>query len=156
MKKNALKIVAAIIGAAGVYLVYKYIKGNKKASEVEKKPSYIISVPEPQKINQQQFNIGTDKYPLAKGSKGYNVGLLQQALLGLTIDNDFGSKTEAALVAQTGKKSVASQTEVLTIASKNGMGYKMESNGKIVLIPKSQQNILNVDLSQKNKPLFGL
>jgi len=155
MKKNGLKIVAALIGVAGAYFIYRYIKGNKKDNEVVKKPSYIITVPEPTKINEQQFNIGTDNYPLAKGSVGNNVKLLQQSLTGLVVDGIFGSKTEAALSSKTGKKSVASQKEVLAIASSNGLGYKMDSSGKIILIPKSEQNILIKDIGNK-LPLFGL
>lgn len=133
MKKNGIKIVAALIGVVGVFLIYKYIKGKK---------DIINDVIDPKNVPTPPITIPTggsnDKYPLSKGSKGANVVLLQQALMGLVADGIFGSKTEAALVAQTGKKSVASQKEILAIASKNGLGYKMESNGKIVLIPKSQ------------------
>jgi peptidoglycan hydrolase-like protein with peptidoglycan-binding domain len=51
-------------------------------------------------------------FPLKKGSKGANVIRLQTALKSLNssalprygVDGDFGSETEAALVAQTGKK----------------------------------------------------
>lgn len=157
MKKNGLKIVAALIGVAGAYFIYRYIKGNKKSlSETPKKGGYVIDVPPPEKISEVQFNVGTDKFPLGKGSRGANVVLLQQALMGLVTDGIFGSKTEAALVAQTGKKSVASQKEILAIASKNGLGYKMDSKGNITFIPKSEQNILIKDPSKNTLPLFGL
>lgn len=164
MKKNALKIVAAIIGVAGVYLVYRYIRNAKKGTQEvpEKKPLYVIDVPAPTKINEQQFNIGTDKYPLSNGSRGNNVKLLQKAINGnpskniLIEDGIFGAKTEAALSAKTGKKSVSSQKEILDIASSNGLGFKMDSTGKIILIPKSEQNILIRETTQKKLPLlFG-
>jgi hypothetical protein len=156
MKKNGLKIVAALIGVAGAYFIYRYIKGNKKSSsEPIKKGGFVIDVPPPEKISEVQFNVGTDKFPLGKGSRGSNVVLLQQALTKLSTDGIFGNLTEAALFAQTGKKSVASANEIIAIANKNGFGYKMDSNGKIVLIPKSQQNILIKDPSNNKLPLFG-
>lgn len=156
MKKNGVKIVAALIGAFGAYLVYRYIRQNKKDSSTIKKPSYVISVPEPTKITESDYNKGTDRYPLAKGSVGNNVKLLQEALKGLVVDGIFGSKTEAALVAKTGKKSVASQKEIESIATSNGFGFKIDSSGKLVLIPKEQQNILYKSSQTGNKlPLFG-
>ncbi len=54
-------------------------------------------------------------FPLKRGS--YNnqcVGQLQKAL-SITIDNDFGSKTEAALLAQTGKTQIASASELAAV-----------------------------------------
>ena len=157
MKKNGLKIVAALIGVAGAYFIYRYIKGNKKSSiEPPKKGGYVIDVPPPEKISEVQFNVGTDKFPLGKGSRGSNVVLLQQALMGLVTDGIFGSKTEAALVSQTAKKSVASQNEIIAIANKNGLGYKMDSRGNLTFIPKSEQNILIRETTQKKLPLlFG-
>ena len=93
---------------------------------------------------------------MGKGSKGSNVVLLQQALMGLVVDGIFGSQTEAALIAQTGKKSVASANEIIAIANKNGFGYKMDNKGKIVLIPKNQQNILIKETDKNKLPiLFG-
>ncbi len=157
MKKNGLKIVAALIGVAGAYFIYRYIKGNKKSSsEPIKKGGFVIEVPPPEKISEVQFNVGTDKFPLGKGSRGNNVKLLQQALTGLVVDGIFGSKTESALASKTGKKSVSSQNEILAIASSNGLGYKMDSRGNITFIPKSEQNILIKDPSKNTLPLFGL
>lgn len=156
MKKNGLKIVAALIGAYGAYLVYRYIRQNKKGDNIITNPNYVISVPEPTKITETDYNKGTDRYPLAKGSVGSNVKLLQEALKGLVMDGIFGSKTEAALIAKTGKKSVASQKEIESIAISNGFGFKIDSNGKLVLIPKEQQNILYKSSQMGNKlPLFG-
>ena len=157
MKNNPLKIVTILIGIAGAYFIYRYIKGNKNSSnESPKKKDYSIDVPPPEKISEVQFNVGTGKFPLGKGSKGSNVVLLQQALMGLVVDGIFGSQTEAALIAQTGKKSVASANEIIAIANKNGFGYKMDNKGKIVLIPKNQQNILIKETDKNKLPiLFG-
>ncbi len=156
MKNNAVKIVAALIGAVGAYLVYRYIRQSKKDKVVVKKPSYKIDVPAPEKITEQQYNVGTDRYPLAKGSRGNNVKLLQQALsAGLVIDGIFGDKTESALVAKTNKKSVASQKEIEAIASSNGFGFKIGSAGQLVLVPKSEQNILYKGADYSKLPTFG-
>ena len=157
MKKNGLKIVAALIVAVGAYLVYRYIRQNKKANEVVKKPSYVISVPEPTKITEQQYNVGTDRYPLANGSRGYNVKLLQQALKsGLVEDGIFGSKTEAALLAKTGKKSIATEKDVKNIATSNGFGFKIDSSGRLALVPQAEQNILYQGEKMNNLPMYGL
>jgi hypothetical protein len=54
-------------------------------------------------------------FPLKKGS--YNntcVGSLQDAL-GVTIDNDFGSQTEGALYAKTGKKQIDSASDLSAV-----------------------------------------
>jgi hypothetical protein len=58
-----------------------------------------------------------DNFPLKKGSYGSNVRRLQNALLKLNssalprygADSDFGSETEAALVAQTGKSTITQE-----------------------------------------------
>jgi hypothetical protein len=143
MKKNALKIVAAIIGVAGAYFIYRYIKGNKNSSnESPKKKDYSIDVPPPEKISEVQFNVGTDKFPLGKGSKGNNVKLLQQALMGLKVDGIFGSLTEAALVKATGKNTIVSLNEIKAVAQKNGLGFVMTSNGIGKFVPKSQVPVI--------------
>lgn len=144
MKKNALKVVAAIIGVAGAYFIYRYIKGNKKSSsEPPKKGGYIIDVPAPEKISEVQFNVGTDKFPLGKGSRGNNVKLLQQALTNLSVDGIFGNLTEAALVKATGKKSVASLIEIKEIGKKNGLGFVMTSSGVGKFVPQSQVPLIS-------------
>jgi hypothetical protein len=68
---------------------------------------------------------GNKGFPLKNGSrdKGYgNVTRLQNALQGLgksiTSDGIFGSKTEAALVSVTGKRTVDSESELQSIIDK--------------------------------------
>jgi hypothetical protein len=143
MKKNGLKVVAAIIGVAGAYFIYRYISGNKKSTqETPKKEGYIIDVPPPVKISEVQFNVGTDKFPLGKGSRGNNVKLLQQALTKLKVDGIFGSLTEAALVKATSKNTIGSLNEIKLVAKKNGLGFVMTSDGVGKFVPEAEVSIL--------------
>jgi hypothetical protein len=105
--------------------------------------------------------VGSDKFPMGKGAKGYNVKLLQQALGGKdklpnsfkkgTPDGIFGSETESVLEAQTGKTTVASMSELESIASKNGLVKSLTPFG-YTFIPKAKQNILTK--GSKGLPLF--
>lgn len=156
MKKNY--ILPILLGVAGVAFVYSYMK--KKKSKGGEKP-FKIDVPEPEKIDEAQFNVGSDKFPMGKGAKGYNVKLLQQALGGKdklpnsfkkgTPDGIFGSETESVLQAQTGKTTVASMSELESIASKNGLVKSLTPFG-YTFIPKAKQNILTK--GSKGLPLF--
>lgn len=143
MKKNGLKVVAAIIGVAGAYFIYRYIRGNRKSSQqTPKKGGYIIDVPTPEKMTEVQFNVGTNKFPLGKGSRGNNVKLLQQALTKLKVDGIFGSLTEAALVKATSKNTIGSLNEIKLVAKKNGLGFVMTSDGVGKFVPEAEVSIL--------------
>jgi len=102
MKLKAKEI--ALIGvpiAIGIYLIIKQVSKNSKKPDVT--PIIDDVTPAPP--------VSSD-FPLKKGSKGASVRRLQTALTKLNasalprygVDGDFGSETEAALVAQTGKK----------------------------------------------------
>jgi hypothetical protein len=137
-KKEKLKLLTI------AYFIYRYIKSNKRTDggTIIKKPQYIIDVPAPEKISETQFNVGTDKFPLRKGSKGSNVKLLQQALTKLSTDSIFGNLTEAALVSQTGKNSVGSLNEIKAIAKKNGLGFVMTSDGIGKFVREAEVSII--------------
>ena len=147
MKKNY--IIPILLGITGVALVYSYLKKNK-GEKPEAKP-FKIDVPEPEKIGEVDFNIGTDKFPMGKGARGYNVERLQIALggmnklplsfKGMKPDGIFGSETEKVLEEQTGKKTVSTLQDVEKIASKNGLVKSFTKEG-YTFIPKSKQNIL--------------
>jgi hypothetical protein len=129
MKKNY--IIPILLGITGVALVYSYLKKNK-GEKPEAKP-FKIDVPEPEKIGEVDFNVGTDKFPMGKGARGYNVERKP--------DGIFGSETEKVLEEQTGKKTVSTLQDVEKIASKNGLVKSFTKEG-YTFIPKSKQNIL--------------
>jgi hypothetical protein len=69
-----------------------------------------------------------DNFPLKKGSYGMNVYNMQQALLKCNAnalprygaDSDFGSETEAALLAATGKKTLDSTQDLINLQARCG------------------------------------
>lgn len=80
------------------------------------------------------------QFPLKKGS--YNntcVGPLQDAL-GIVQDNDFGSNTEAALYAQTGKKQIASASELSQVIN-NLNSVKL--NSRVAVLSRSGAMLAN-------------
>ena len=109
--KTSQKILIGLPIAVGLYLIVR---------QFTKKPKVVTPAPAPDPI----FSGGggtpspssSDSFPLKKGSKGYNVTRLQTALKKLNasalprygVDGDFGSETEAALMAQTGKNTCTS------------------------------------------------
>lgn len=147
MKKNY--IIPIILGVTGIALIYSYLKKNKGGKSDGK--TFTIDVPEPEKIGEADFNIGTDKFPMGSGAKGYNVQQLQIALGGkekLPIsfaknkpDGKFGLETERVLEEQTGKKTVDSMLELEKIAQKNGLVKAFTKDG-YTFVAKSKQNIL--------------
>lgn len=148
MKKNY--ILPILLGVTGIAIIYSYLKKNKKGKSDEK-PSFKIEVPEPEKIGEVDFNVGSDKFPMGKGARGYNVERLQIALGGMSKlplsfrgmkpDGIFGSETEKVLEDQTGKNTVQSLSEVEKIALKNGLVKSFTKDG-YTFIPRSKQNIL--------------
>lgn len=109
--KTGQKILIGLPIVVGLYLIVR---------QFTKKPKVVTPAPAPDPI----FSGGggtpspssNDSFPLKKGSKGYNVTRLQTALKKLNasalprygVDGDFGSETEAALMAQTGKNTCTS------------------------------------------------
>jgi uncharacterized protein YgiM (DUF1202 family) len=63
MKKNTLKIVAALIGVAGIYLVYNYIKGEQEKKEKKEKkepePNPILTTTTTKKPFDPKLNVVT-------------------------------------------------------------------------------------------------
>ena len=126
-KSNSLTVILISLGSlafvAGVYLGVKAISSNKKKTLPKSGGSKA-------KDNTQTTNNGGQNnattpsknvFPLGYGSRdeypNTEVRQLQSALSGLgasalIIDGIFGKKTEAALVAQTGKNTVGSQSEL--------------------------------------------
>lgn len=71
-------------------------------------------------------SVSTSEFPLKKGSKGALVQRLQLALGSNKLpkfgaDGDFGTETQNALKAATGKTQVASLAEIDAIAAKRGL-----------------------------------
>jgi hypothetical protein len=139
MKKNAFKIVSVLVGVAGVYLIYKYIKGRKDTGKVAPLPVVPPPVVKPPVTPK---NTSLNAFPLAKGSRGSNVILLQMALKNVDADSIFGNLTEASLLQQTGKKSVASFNEIKAIGKKNGLGFIMTPNGVGKFVPETEVPII--------------
>ena len=112
MKSNTKKIVAGVIAAIGVYLIYKYVKDSKKA-KVE-----ASTTPPTQPILAPSPNVSV--FPLKKGSKGSAVTSLQNLILKYDntllpkygADGDFGSETEAAVQKLFNKKTIDSQADL--------------------------------------------
>ncbi len=117
---------ALIVTGAGLYLGIKALKGTKKA------PVQGGGNP-PQtggNKNTVYTNAGTNTnvsytssdFPLRMGSRNTYVSQLQNSLQGLgqniTADGIFGSQTQAALVAVTGKSTVDSAAELEAIRMK--------------------------------------
>ena len=69
---------------------------------------------------------------LKKGDKGENVKILQKALGGITIDGDFGAKTETAVKAFQKSKGLTADGIVGSATQKAlGISLKDESMGDI-------------------------
>jgi len=107
MKKNVQKILFAIPIAVGLYLIVRQLtKGSKQTPPSADSSNNTYSDP---------VLSSRDSFPLKKGSYGPNVARLQRVLISLDskalpkygVDSDFGSETEAALVKQTGKKTIS-------------------------------------------------
>jgi peptidoglycan hydrolase-like protein with peptidoglycan-binding domain len=128
LKKISPIIIFGVPILIGGYFIYKSLKkpkkdeggnsnGNEGNAEVEKN-SKGGGTPAVAKL-----------FPLKKGSKGSKVGELQEAILifnkdlyPLVVDKDFGSRTENAVKAILGKKTVDSQDDIdkiISLASKN-------------------------------------
>lgn len=99
----------------------------------------------------------SNNFPLKNGSKNDLVKALQSALnrLGasptLAVDGIFGSKTQAALVAQTGKSSVDSQSELDSLINQGSAA----ATGGQVLIYNPDQSCKYAGTWDINKP-FGV
>jgi hypothetical protein len=105
-------VIPVLIGA---YLIYRYLKKTKSTD-------YDTS-PAPTKI----FTTAASDFPLQKGSRNELVKKLQ-AYLGVTADGIFGPKTEAALLAATGKTTVASAAELDTLLAKAAAKSKTDAD----------------------------
>jgi peptidoglycan hydrolase-like protein with peptidoglycan-binding domain len=159
-KNMGIKILGGALAITGLYMIYAYGKkkgwfGSEKQIDEEKKVAGSIE----DKTQPKDVVIGN--FPIAKGSKGSNVKLLQQALGGKQklpnsykrgiADGIFGQETENALLSQTGQIVVNSMSEIEQIASKNGLVRSITTSG-FEYTPKSQQNIL----TKGNLPTFPL
>lgn len=106
MAKTATKVIAGVLALAGVYLIYKYFKPEKK----EDKPQNNTPTPTPTPTTTPS----KVDYPLRKGDRGNLVKELQTLLLKIDskilprygADGDFGSETEKAVEKLLGKKFV--------------------------------------------------
>lgn len=113
-KKMALYAIPIVIG---VYLIYKQLM---KPSATDKKDINPIVIP-----NVNIDEVVTSDFPLKKGSKNSTVNTLQ-ALLNielsrlnktlLSVDGIFGTLTESALKSITGKITVQTPQDLLTIS----------------------------------------
>jgi len=132
---------AAIIGVPliiGGYLIYRQLR--------KPKPNGISDIPSP---NQNTSNTNTNNtnntntnsggiastFPLKKGSKNSTVGTLQGLLNTsnlidpkLSVDKDFGSKTEAALIKVYNKKQIDNQADLDALRSYLSQQSVLSSN----------------------------
>lgn len=105
--KTVLMIVGGLVAAIGIIAVIRYLKGAKP------NPLNQDSIPNSTASNPAVATTAST-FPLKNGSKNELVTQLQVAL-GVTADGAFGPKTQAALLAQTSKTSIATQAEFNTI-----------------------------------------
>lgn len=115
MKFNKKLIWYSLPILVGGFLIYKqFSKGKNKNEDVPLPP-----LP-PAPIGGGGGGVPSSDFPLRKGSKNDMVGSLQSLLNTalacktsplLVVDNNFGTKTEAALNDLTGKKSVSSASD---------------------------------------------
>lgn len=121
---------AALVGIPviiGAYLIYRQFR--------KPKANGLSDVPPPPNNNNNNNTISNGNggvtpapastFPLKKGSKNNTVGTLQGLLntsnlvnTKLVVDNDFGSKTQAALVAVYGKNQIDDQTDLDNLRNK--------------------------------------
>ncbi len=154
-KKNiALVIASIVIGGVGIYSVIRYIKGKKIPSEKEKDVTGNVGESAPVKTSPIQASAGS--FPLKFGSKNSLVGQLQTAL-GISSDNAFGAKTQAALLAQTGKLSITTQQEFNTIITSLSMRPAIAANIKRAdsLIATYKNNTLSQMMAINNITAYG-
>jgi hypothetical protein len=102
-KHSTAVIIGGVAASIGIILLVRYIRGRRKP------------------VNNSDSNTGSEaskpltasastKFPITVGSRNDLVKQLQSAL-GVTADGIFGPLTQAALTAQTGKLTIASQAE---------------------------------------------
>jgi peptidoglycan hydrolase-like protein with peptidoglycan-binding domain len=155
MKIKTMNLLSIAVGLVGVYFIYDFGKKQGWFEKKKKSPPPTKEEdkksPTPTKVEEKKKDAIFDNFLIAKGSKGNDVKLLQQALGGKQklpnsykkgfADGIFGQETENVLKSQTGKIVVNSMSEIDKIASKNGLVKSMTTFG-YEYIPKSQQNIL--------------
>lgn len=101
--KQAIKIGLILLPVVvGAVLLFKYFRSPKRKDFSNTSPG---STPIP-----PLKSTDPSDFPLKNGSKNELVKQLQ-SLLGVTADGIFGPKTAAALLAQTGKIQITSQTQ---------------------------------------------
>jgi len=120
-KKLFLYSIPILIGG---YLIYKQLsRGKVRGKDDAPTPSNVTAGKE----NSGTYTAPSGNYPLAVGKKNSTVGVLQTlintALLCqnktlLIVDNNFGSKTQAALSSLAGKSSVTNAAELESIKNK--------------------------------------
>jgi peptidoglycan hydrolase-like protein with peptidoglycan-binding domain len=147
--KRALTIGLPVI--AGVVFLYFYLRksGKEKKYVPEQKPEKAKENPakEPAPVNQ------SSGYPLKNGV--YNSSLvaeLQTILNGagakLTVDGDFGPKTESALQTYYGKKQIDSGNDF------NAFKLKVQSAGDVNVNTSRAQQIINSYKSGSNTQVY--
>lgn len=114
MKFNKKLIWYSLPILVGGFLIYKQFSRGKRSGEDVPQP------PVPTPPIGGGGTPATSTYPLSRGSKNSTVGSLQSLLNTalacqgktlLVVDDNFGSKTEAALSSITGKTSIGSSSE---------------------------------------------
>lgn len=131
MKFNKKLIWYSLPILVGGFLIYKqFSKGKRRGEDVPLPPP-----PTPPSPNQSPRP--TSEYPLARGSKNGLVGSLQSLLNTalqckgmalLTVDDNFGGKTESALKTLTGKTSVGSSSEFEAVKKQLGSICSLSGN----------------------------
>jgi len=105
-KQSTIFVIAGgLVAAIGTIMIIRYFKGKNIAKN---------NTPDSGAGTPASKPIVSSAWPLKNGSRGDSVKQLQ-SLLGVSADGIFGPITQAALLAQTGKTSIASQSEFNTI-----------------------------------------
>jgi len=150
--KGFLIFSTAVIASGG--LAYLYILKQNKKLLAQNAPDPALDIPAnqynpaiPAQADTSSPN-GTGDFPLALGSKGPDVTALQKAL-GMSSDQQdgiFGPKTEAALLAVTRLKTVASQAAIDAISVKNVQNSADASRYALA------ESLFNSAMIEKNSP----
>ena len=147
-KGKTVWVIAGVAGAALISIVVAWHFLIPSKSKTTKKKD---TTPTPAPPNSGVYTAPAPSgggyasgYPLKNGSRGDNVKSLQQALVRLghplVVDGIMGSKTTAALTAQTGSSSVESPSDLQALVDQS---WANNSQGSMLAAPPSADNTIS-------------
>jgi hypothetical protein len=128
-KKSKMAIIFGVPVLVGLYFIYKQFAKPKGKDVIDTPP------PKKEEPNPNPTKPESSNFPLKKGSKNSMVGTLQTLLntsslvtIKLDPDNNFGSKTEGALVTVYGKKQIDNAADLDALRKKLSTNNSKASN----------------------------